>query len=182
MSLRGNGLKVLTANNFIPSQTPIIECRGKYMLGSGNHRYIVRFPPEYPVFIPCLLGLAMLHTSCPILSARTWRLWWMGKRMATTPATADEPTQRLGRPTQLYDITWTRAVCTCTSSPAGTSTGTRRSFCLLLRLVFKGFLWHFLQFLSQIVKNGSLSMDEELQQMRRAEVRAATLVNGTSER
>ena len=39
MSLRGNGLKVLTANNFIPSQTPIIECRGKYMLGSGNHRY-----------------------------------------------------------------------------------------------------------------------------------------------
>ena len=39
VSLRGNGMKVLTANNFIPSQTPIIECRGKYMLGSGNHRY-----------------------------------------------------------------------------------------------------------------------------------------------
>ena len=136
MSLRGNGLKVLTANNFIPSQTPIIECRGKYMLGSGNHRYILHFPPD-PVFIPRLLGLGMLHTSCPILSARTWRLWWMGKRMATTPDTADERTQRLGRPTQLCDITWTRAVFTCTSSPAGTSTETRRSFCLLLRLVFK---------------------------------------------
>ena len=37
-------------------------------------------------------------------------------------------------------------------------------------------------FLPQIVKNGSLSMEEELQQMRRAEVRAATMVNGTSER
>merc|ERR1711915_954136 len=35
VSLRGNGLKVLTANNFIPQHTPIIECRGKYMLGSG---------------------------------------------------------------------------------------------------------------------------------------------------
>ena len=32
------------------------------------------------------------------------------------------------------------------------------------------------------MKNGSLSMEEELQQMRRAEVRAATMVNGTSER
>ena len=44
VSLRGNGLKVLTANNFIPSQTPIIECRGKYMLGSGNHRYVFCSP------------------------------------------------------------------------------------------------------------------------------------------
>jgi len=35
VSLRGNGLKVLTANNFIPQQTPVIECRGKYMLGGG---------------------------------------------------------------------------------------------------------------------------------------------------
>jgi len=35
VSLRGNGLKVLTANNFIPQHTPVIECRGKYMLG-GN--------------------------------------------------------------------------------------------------------------------------------------------------
>ena len=40
VSLRGGGLKVLTANNFIPSQTPILECRGKYMLGTGlTHRY-----------------------------------------------------------------------------------------------------------------------------------------------
>eukprot|EP00092_Neocalanus_flemingeri_P038323 GFUD01041722.1.p1 GENE.GFUD01041722.1~~GFUD01041722.1.p1 ORF type:complete len:2117 (-),score=667.90 GFUD01041722.1:649-6999(-) len=36
VSLRGNGLKVLTANNFIPQHTPVIECRGKYMLGGGN--------------------------------------------------------------------------------------------------------------------------------------------------
>jgi hypothetical protein len=35
VSLRGNGLKVLTANNFIPQHTPVIECRGKYMLGGG---------------------------------------------------------------------------------------------------------------------------------------------------
>jgi len=36
VSLRGNGLKVLTANNFIPQHTPVIECRGKYMLGGGT--------------------------------------------------------------------------------------------------------------------------------------------------
>ena len=34
MSLRGNGLKVLTANSYIPSDTPVIECRGKYMLNN----------------------------------------------------------------------------------------------------------------------------------------------------
>ena len=34
VSLRGNGLKVLTANSFIPSDTPVIECRGKYMLNN----------------------------------------------------------------------------------------------------------------------------------------------------
>ena len=34
--MRGNGLKVLTANNFIPQHTPVIECRGKYMLGGGT--------------------------------------------------------------------------------------------------------------------------------------------------
>ena len=33
---RGNGLKVLTANNFIPQHTPVIECRRKYMLGGGT--------------------------------------------------------------------------------------------------------------------------------------------------
>ena len=43
VSLRGNGLKVLTANSFIPSDTPVIECRGKYMLNNPglikvNHR------------------------------------------------------------------------------------------------------------------------------------------------
>jgi len=34
VSLRGNGVKVLTANAYIPANTPIIECRGKYMLAS----------------------------------------------------------------------------------------------------------------------------------------------------
>ena len=34
--MRGNGLKVLTANNFIPQHAPVIECRGKYMLGGGT--------------------------------------------------------------------------------------------------------------------------------------------------
>ena len=34
VSLRGNGVKVLTANSFIPPNTPVIEFRGKYMLAS----------------------------------------------------------------------------------------------------------------------------------------------------
>merc|ERR1719410_2141878 len=36
VSLRGNGLKVLTANSYIPNDTPVIECRGKYMLNSAH--------------------------------------------------------------------------------------------------------------------------------------------------
>ena len=137
VSLRGNGLKVLTANNFIPSQTPIIECRGKYMLGSGNHRYIPCFVELDPVLIPYFLGLVMHRMSCPIPFARTWRSWWTGKRTATTPDTVGELTPRVERPMQLCDITWTRAVYTCTSLPAGTLTATKRSYCLLLRFVSK---------------------------------------------
>merc|ERR1719466_41268 len=41
VSLRGNGMKVLTANNFIPCNTPVIECRGRYKLaepGVSRHR------------------------------------------------------------------------------------------------------------------------------------------------
>jgi len=34
VSLRGNGMKALTANSYIPANTPVIECRGKYMLAS----------------------------------------------------------------------------------------------------------------------------------------------------
>merc|ERR1719410_396663 len=34
VSLRGNGLKVLTANSYIPCDTAVIECRGKYMLNN----------------------------------------------------------------------------------------------------------------------------------------------------
>ena len=137
VSLRGNGLKVLTANNFIPSQTPIIECRGKYMLGSGNHRYIPCCVELDPVLIPYFLGLVMHRMSCPIPFARTWRSWWTGKRTATTPDTVGELTPRVERPMQLCDITWTRAVYTCTSLPAGTLTATKRSFCLQLRFVSK---------------------------------------------
>ena len=72
MSLRGNGLKVLTANNFIPSQTPIIECRGKYMLGSGNHRYISIPSPLDQVFYSLPLRsrnapYVLSHSLCPDL-------------------------------------------------------------------------------------------------------------------
>ena len=34
VSLRGNGLKVLTSNSHIPVDTAVIECRGKYMLNN----------------------------------------------------------------------------------------------------------------------------------------------------
>ena len=34
VSLRGNGMKALTANSYIPANTPVIECRGKYMLAN----------------------------------------------------------------------------------------------------------------------------------------------------
>ena len=30
-------MKVLTANSYIPANTPVIECRGKYMLASQLH-------------------------------------------------------------------------------------------------------------------------------------------------
>ena len=62
VSLRGNGLKVLTANNFIPSQTPIIECRGKYMLGSGNHRDVFAPPINTIQISMCVLQAS----ECPL--------------------------------------------------------------------------------------------------------------------
>ena len=42
VSLRGNGLKVLTANSYIPCDTAVIECRGKYMLNNPGLNKVMR--------------------------------------------------------------------------------------------------------------------------------------------
>jgi histone-lysine N-methyltransferase MLL5 len=59
VSLRGNGVKVLTANSHIPANTPVIECRGKYMLASqlagrgraGDYVLFHRISPDLEVCV-----------------------------------------------------------------------------------------------------------------------------------
>jgi hypothetical protein len=59
VSLRGNGMKVLTANSHIPANTPVIECRGKYMLASqlagrargGDYVLYHRIAPDLEVCV-----------------------------------------------------------------------------------------------------------------------------------
>ena len=55
-------MKVLTANSYIPANTPIIECRGKYMLASQlnsraarNSEYVLyhRISPDIEVCVDC---------------------------------------------------------------------------------------------------------------------------------
>ena len=55
-------MKVLTANSYIPANTPIIECRGKYMLASQlnsraarNSEYVLfhRISPDLEVCVDC---------------------------------------------------------------------------------------------------------------------------------
>merc|ERR550532_729374 len=148
VSLRGNGLKVLTANNFIPSQTPIIECRGRYMLGSGNHR---------SRNAPYILS----HSLCPDLEVVV-----DGKTYGNDSRYCRRADSKIGEANAVVRHHLDK--------------GSLHLYIVASRNIDRN--QEILLPAAEIVKNGSLSMDEELQQMRRAEVRAATLVNGTSER
>lgn len=148
VSLRGNGLKVLTANNFIPSQTPIIECRGKYMLGSGNHRS--RNAPY-----------VLSHSLCPDLEVVV-----DGKTYGNDSRYCRRADSKSGEANAVVRHHLDK--------------GSLHLYIVASRNIDRN--QEILLPAAEIVKNGSLSMEEELQQMRRAEVRAATMVNGTSER
>jgi len=61
VSLRGNGMKVLTANSHIPANTPITEFRGKYMMPSQYR------DSDGAIKSPVNMPFVLLHRLCPDL-------------------------------------------------------------------------------------------------------------------
>ena len=96
VSLRGNGLKVLTANSYIPNDTPVIECRGKYMLNSAHLNKVRTSGNTAEIFVirnkniwntekyfVCRPARTILMC-CNIDSVKSWRFLLTGQLMAMT--------------------------------------------------------------------------------------------------
>ena len=85
VSLRGNGLKVLTANSYIPSDTAVIECRGKYMLNNPGLNKVIRLL-FYIIHFQYFWSrrAEAIHMYCNTGWAQTWRSLWTGQLMEMT--------------------------------------------------------------------------------------------------
>ena len=133
VSLRGNGLKVLTANSYIPSDTAVIECRGKYMLNNpGLNKVKIMMGSLFCSLIIFWFRRAeAIPMCCSTGWALTWRFLWTGQLMEMTAGSVGEPVRARARVTPLSDTTLRRAVCTFILWPRGISRRIPRSSYLL---------------------------------------------------